>query len=89
MKKVFEIKQEGTLKNKAKAVKTIVQESIRTVIEDNECHMFAGGVALHQGLKYKGSFKQGAKGAFATYGTLIAINSVQNIVTNFDVIRKA
>jgi hypothetical protein len=47
----------------------------------------AATIGLMQGLKYKGSFKQGTIGALATLGVLAGANGVYAVINNWDVIK--
>ena len=85
----MDMKKGNKIMRQAKVIGTIVAESSKLVVADDKTHTLAGAVGLYQGLKYKGSFKTGIKGGLAVYGVLIAANSIQNIVHNFDVIKDA
>lgn len=77
------------LKRKLGAIGSIAKDGTMLLMEDKRTHAFAIGIGLMQGLKYKGSLKLGVKGGIAAYGALILANTIQNVVNNRDVIKKA
>jgi hypothetical protein len=48
----------------------------------------AAVIGLQQGLKYKGSFKQGVIGFAATLGVVMAVNGVSNVINHWDQIKQ-
>ena len=48
----------------------------------------AAVIGLQQGLKYKGSIKQGVIGCTAVLGVMMAANGINNVVVNWDKIKK-
>lgn len=74
-------------KKQAEAIKDIAVASTMVVLEDNKTHVFAASIGLLQGLKYKGSIKLGLKAGLAAYGTLIVVNTIQNVIRNRDEIK--
>lgn len=90
---IFNIEAETTrdeaFKRKAKIIGEIALGSAMLLMEDKKTHMFAIGVGLMQGLKYKGSLTNGIKGGLAGYGALIMANAIQNIVANRESIKDA
>lgn len=89
--KVIDINKIKGMKRKRKVlvIKEIVVGSTIHLLEDGRVHGLAIGIGLQQGLKYNGNLKNGVKGALATYGAMIVANSVQNVIHNIDVIKKA
>lgn len=81
--------RDEALKRKAKVVGEIAMNSTIVLMEDTKTHMFAAGIGLMQGLKYKGSLSNGIKGGLAAYGALIVANTIQNVVHNRDTIKDA
>lgn len=90
---IFDVKPEGTreeiIMRKAKFVKNIVVGSALKQLEDSRTYQLAAGIGLYQGLKYKGSLKEGVKAGLATIMVVAGVNVVSNIASNADDIKKA
>lgn len=91
--KIIEIginKEKGNkLKRQAKMIGDMIILNTTILMEDKRTHAIAVGIGLMQGLKYRGSFKNGVKAGLATYGALIAAQTIQNVVQERDEIKKA
>jgi hypothetical protein len=49
--------------------------------------LISAAMGLYQGLKYKGSFKNGIKGGLATLVTISAVNGVMALIEDYDKIK--
>jgi hypothetical protein len=81
--------KEEALKRKLNVIKNIVLESGTVMLEDKRIYQAAAGIGLWQGLKYRGSFKQGLKAGIATIGVMAGANIIYNIVQSSDEIKNA
>jgi hypothetical protein len=76
-------------KRKAEAVTEIVVGSFEAQLKDPRTFQFAAGIGLYQGLKYRGSLKQGLKAGVAAVGVMASCNAIVNIINNYEDIKKA
>lgn len=74
---------------KVSCIATIVARSFAAEVADPKALSFVGIVGLTQGLKYKGSIKSGLKGSLATFMVIGAVNSVTNVVDNWELVKKS
>jgi len=81
--------KEEALKRKLNVVKSIAIESSKVIFEDKRIYQAAAGIGLWQGLKYRGSFKQGFKAGIATLGVMAGTNIIWNLVQSSDEIKNA
>ena len=74
---------------KVSCIATIVARSFAAEVADPTALSFVGIVGLTQGLKYKGSIKSGLKGSLATFVVIGAVNSVTNVVDNWELVKRS
>lgn len=74
---------------KVSCIATIVARSFVAEAYDPNCLSFVGIVGLTQGLKYKGSIKSGLKGSLATFVVIGAVNSITNVVDNWELVKES
>lgn len=55
---------------------------------DKATTQIAIGAGIMQGLKYRGNFKRGVKAGLVTYGVIAGANTVMNVASNWDLIKK-
>jgi hypothetical protein len=91
--KVIDVETLGTrddvLKRRLSMVKDIAKDSALIQIRDVKTFQWAAGIGLYQGLKYRGSLKQGLKAGVATIVVVTGCNIISNVINKIDDIRKA
>ena len=81
--------KEEVLRRKLNVIKSIAVDSSKIMLEDKRILQAAAGIGLWQGLKYRGSIKQGFKAGIATIGVMAGVNIIYNIVQSSDEIKNA
>lgn len=74
---------------KVSCIATIVARSFAIEATDPNALSSAMVVGLYQGLKYKGSIKAGVKGSIATLVVFGTMNSIENIVRNWELVKES
>jgi hypothetical protein len=91
--KVIDINPDGTrddsIKRKWGLIKDVAAKSVMGQLEDPRTLFIIGGVALYQGLKYKGSFKLGAKAGLSTAGVILGVSVANGLIESADEIKRA
>lgn len=72
---------------KLKTVGGLFYYSAKKQLMQEDTILISAAVGLYQGLKYRGSFKNGIKGGLATLVTISAINGVLAVVEQKDKIK--
>jgi hypothetical protein len=73
---------------KLKVGVSLFYQSAKKQMLSEDTILISAGVGLYQGLKYKGSFKQGIKAGLATMVTIGAVNGFLNFVEHKDKIKE-
>lgn len=81
--------KEEILKRRVEVVKDIAVASALTQLQDPKTFQFAAAIGLWQGLKYRGSLKQGVKAGIAGLAVVTGCTVVVNLVQNMDDIKNA
>lgn len=74
--------------SKVKLISQTFYYSAKKQLLNEDTILISAAMGLYQGLKYRGSFKNGIKGGLATLVTISAINGVLNVVEHKDKINE-
>lgn len=92
--KVIEMKtgkaeEEALFMRRANVIKDIAKDSVIAQLQEVKTFQFAAGIGLWQGLKYRGSIKQGMKAGVAALVVVTGCNIVNNVIIHIDEIKNA
>ena len=74
---------------KVSCIATIVARTFVAQAADPNTVTIAAVAGVYQGLKYKGSIKNGLKASLATFVVFGTANAVVNVVTNWELVKKS
>lgn len=74
---------------KVSCIATIVARTFVAQAADPNTVTIAAVAGVYQGLKYKGSIKTGLKASLATFVVFGTANSVVNVVSNWELVKKS